>query len=142
MALISGLALLNRGQAIPHPLLQRLKPLGAALCQHSRLSSQSLFTHLLDFPELEALTPARDVGMFQTTLFVINKFLYMCESPCSSLRNEPPEADLVLLPLAAFPPSLQSTTQTGFQQHVGAEGQIRNQISFGDLCLPVTKGVF
>lgn len=41
--------------------------------------------------------------MFRTTLFIINKFLYMCENPPSSLQNEPPDADFVLLPLAGFP---------------------------------------
>lgn len=41
--------------------------------------------------------------MLQATLFIINKFLYVCESPCSSLQNEPPDADFVLLPLASFP---------------------------------------
>lgn len=41
--------------------------------------------------------------MFWTTLFIINKFLYMCENPPSSLQNEPPDADFVLLPLAGFP---------------------------------------
>lgn len=41
--------------------------------------------------------------MFQATLFIINKFLYVCESPCSSLQNEPPDADFVLLLLAGFP---------------------------------------
>jgi len=41
--------------------------------------------------------------MFQMTLFIINKFLYLCEGPCCSMQNERPEADLVLLPLAGFP---------------------------------------
>lgn len=73
--------------------------------------------------------------MFQTTLFIINKFLYVCESPCSSLQNEPPDADFVLLPLAGFP-SLQSTTQTGFWQHAEANEQRGSRSAFGILlCL-------
>lgn len=114
------------------------KPVGTAPCQHSRLSPCA---HLLDFPDLEALTPTQDVGMFQMTLFVINKLLYVCESPCTACEMNLQRQILCCFPWLPFPLSAKHNTN-GFPAAHRGWGAKRNQISFWELCLVVTKGVF
>lgn len=105
-------------------------PQGTAARWCSHVPLQTLFA---PFPYFGGTSPYVDTRMFPMTLPIIDKFLQVCESSCSSLQNKPPEQVLCCFPWMDFP-SLESTM--GFQRHVEADERRGIRSLFGILlCL-------